>query len=200
MGILINSDTGNYTNLDAVENVIRYITRTRKDENRLHELISYGGHGVSVFFDSTVMIMQFCKVQQFFGIQQRGGRRMRHEFFRFSDYEMQLLMDKLHLVDMIAKECSVVYFDMGFQVVYAVHYDTEKRLHIHFGVNSVNYINGKKFHSEYREFYGRERRLNEIVRKYVEYVSVCFADNSQENFNTDYFDRASAEMCQMLYQ
>ena len=34
MGVLNRMTNGNYVNEDAVKNVIRYITRTRKNENR----------------------------------------------------------------------------------------------------------------------------------------------------------------------
>ena len=34
MGLLIMANRGHYTNADAVNNVVRYITRTRLDENR----------------------------------------------------------------------------------------------------------------------------------------------------------------------
>lgn len=34
---------GNYMNEDAVGKVIRYITRTRKNEDRADELITWGG-------------------------------------------------------------------------------------------------------------------------------------------------------------
>ena len=42
MGKLFNMNYGGYFNEDAVSNVIRYITRTRKNEDRKNELIGWG--------------------------------------------------------------------------------------------------------------------------------------------------------------
>lgn len=45
MAILITMRKGKYTNNDAVENVLRYVTRTRPMEDRADELIAWGGWG-----------------------------------------------------------------------------------------------------------------------------------------------------------
>ena len=36
--------------------------------------------------------------------------------------------------------CSQVYYQMGHQAVFGVHWEPEKRCHIHFAVNSINFI------------------------------------------------------------
>ena len=39
----------NYTNLDAVEYLIHYVTRTRENEDRAGDLIAYGAVGADYF-------------------------------------------------------------------------------------------------------------------------------------------------------
>ncbi len=199
MGILMVANEGNYTNTDAVANVIRYVTRTRYNEDRKDELLLYGARGVTTSFTPEEMIMQFCYVQELYNITQRGGRRVRHEYFRFSEEEQAVLNGRRNLLMKIAMECCAVFYNSGFQVVYALHYDKKKRLHIHFCVNAINFISGRKFHEEQREFRARERMFNEIVRKYINYIPIQFSDVTKDNFDTDYFDRESNDFFNILY-
>lgn len=60
MGLLIMANRGHYTNADAVNNVVRYITRTRINEDRQKELIYYNGFGVVNYLTPAEMISQMC--------------------------------------------------------------------------------------------------------------------------------------------
>lgn len=57
-------------NEDAVEKVIRYITRTRKNEDRADELITWGGMGVGCYASSELVIERFRAVQEVYGKKQ----------------------------------------------------------------------------------------------------------------------------------
>ena len=46
----------------------------------------------------------------------------------------------------IEEYCYKEYFQQGFQVVYAVHWDNNKSLHVHFVINTINFKDGKKWH------------------------------------------------------
>ena len=63
-------------------------------------------------------------------------------------------------------ECCQVYFQIGHQAVFAVHWESEKRCHIHFAVNTINFQDGRKWHSSFPEIKQREAIFNEILRKY----------------------------------
>ena len=81
MGELINIK-GAYKNKDAVSNVIKYVTRTRENETRHNELISYGGAGVSNYTEPMQMIYMFDTIQKLHGINYRKGRRIFHEVLK----------------------------------------------------------------------------------------------------------------------
>mgnify|MGYP001084445227 CR=1 FL=1 len=57
------------------------------------------------------------------------------------------------------------FYDDGFQVYYGVHRPdgTEKHLHMHFAVNTVNFKTGKKRHENKTATKKRQERLNRIV-------------------------------------
>lgn len=54
MGIMI-AMKGKYENSKVIENVVRYITRTRSSEKRGDELLAYGSHGVAEYLSVEVM-------------------------------------------------------------------------------------------------------------------------------------------------
>ncbi len=159
-----------YKNDNAVENVIRYITRTRANETRRNELICYGGAGVDITASPAEIINQFLMVQDFYKINERGGRRLIHEVYSFTDEEFNLLNNDYALINLIAREISAYFFDQGYMVVYAIHCEIDKRVHIHFAVNSINYYNGKKFVSKGEDFKNRIAIFQSIYQNILNYA------------------------------
>ena len=171
MGLLIMSKYGRYENEDAVENVVRYITRTRPGENRKDELIAYGAMGVSAYAEPEIMIQQMKYVQNFYEIERKKGARIYHEFYRFDEREQSILGNNIVYLQQIALQCCNVYYERGYQVIYAVHYDREKRLHIHFCVNAVSFVNGNKWHEYMNGLSQRQALFNGIAKKYMNIIS-----------------------------
>lgn len=139
---------GKYQNEDAVDNVLRYITRTRINENRANELYSFGGMGIDLYpFNIDTIIYQFKAIQDIHNIKGRGGRRIVHEVYTVLNGNYPKENERLvyETLDEVAKiGCSYLY-NMGFQVVYAVHI-SDKNPHIHFAINSISFRTGLKFH------------------------------------------------------
>lgn len=176
MGILLTMRQGNYTNRNAVSNVIHYVTRTGKRADRADELQGCGGCGIGIYDNSEDIIQQFLCVQNCYGIKNRGGRRMFHEIFCLEDGEFRGIGCSVDILKQIAMECSKIYFNLGYQVVYGIHHEEEKKWHIHFAVNSINFLNGRKWHTNMRESFGREQRFNEILRYFIgkQYVTPLY--------------------------
>lgn len=161
---------GNYTNKDAIEKCIRYITRTRVNEDRKNELIGWGGVGVGFYTVPELVIQQFRGVQRAYG---KDGRKIFHEVYNFLDEEFEQLFCNYDFVYQIAVKCAEYYYLMGNQVVFAVHHARNaqkgnKHVHIHFVVNPVNYMTGEKWHTGMRESYGRGLMFNQIMRDFIE--------------------------------
>lgn len=156
----------NYSNVDAVENVLRYVTRTRENEKRAHDLINYGAVGTDYFHSVDGMIQQFRKIQYIHGINSRRGRRMYHEVLNLSDCEWERLGHNAEMIWWVGMECCQIYYQKGHQAVFAVHWEPEKRCHIHFAINTINFLNGLKWHTSLAEIKEREMIFNEILCKY----------------------------------
>lgn len=171
MAMLMMMREGNYTNPDAIENVIRYITRTRRNETRGDELLAWGGMGVGCYASPELMIEQFHYVQMAYGINE-NGRMLYHEIFNITDEEFNKLGNDYNRVNLIALECAKVYYSNGYQVAFAIHDDrkkigTNKRVHIHFVVNAVNFSTGRKWHTSMKESFNRERSFNGILEGFM---------------------------------
>lgn len=160
MGQLIHIN-GSYKNKDVIENVIRYITRTRINhpEDRANELIAYGGAGVRQNSPET-MIYQFEVVQKTFPSKNTSERKICHEVMTFNDRENRILMRDIPTVIHLAEIMSGYYLmEYGLQTVYGVHQGyvggIPDRLHIHFGINTTSVLTGRKMH-DYK--WGTEER------------------------------------------
>lgn len=171
-----------YCNTDSVEKVIRYITRTRFHESRAQELISFGCSGISNNSDVEYIISQFEYIQKFYDLA-KNARKLYHEAFIFNDEEFNMLNRDYALVEQIAQRISAIFFEWGFQVVYAVHHDAEKKVHIHIVINCVRFLDGGKLHLSYPDFDMIEmigtKEFNEIVENLrrqdrVNRYPICF--------------------------
>ena len=60
------------------------------DESK-DDLFFYGAIGATRFGSTDDIIQQFCCVQNAYGIERRGGKRMYHEVFSLTDEEVAWL-------------------------------------------------------------------------------------------------------------
>lgn len=155
-----------FCNHDAVDNLIHYITRTRENEDRAGELITYGAMGAFYYCSADDIIQQFKYVQNAYGINNRNGRRMYHEVLNLLDHEAGWLDYDAQLLWRVGIECCQIYFQMGFQSVFAVHYEEKKHYHFHFAVNSINFVTGRKWHTSIKDIGQREFIFNGILNRY----------------------------------
>lgn len=165
MAILIKPQNGEYINSDAIENTLRYITRARANEDRKHELILYGSPNVLIYGENGIVkaIEEFTTVQRYYHGFYIKGPKVYHEVLRFSAEESELFMHNTALLDSYALACSRIYAELGFQVVYAVHFSKDKGLHIHFICNAVSYVDGLKWHFSIKDQKEREFLFNQLI-------------------------------------
>lgn len=168
MGELINM-RGSYKNKNAVSNVIKYVTRKRENETRSDELIGYGAVGTGNYITPAEMIQRFNVVQKLHGINYRKGRRIFHEVFSITDDEFKQLGYCIDTVNQMAFEMCMEYFNNGFQAIYGIHWEETKKLHIHFAVNSVSFMTGKKFDTSVQGNLYRNQKFNLIMKSYCKY-------------------------------
>lgn len=144
-GILINkAGQCRYDKPDSIENLIRYISRENgKPKN---DLVCCGAFGATDFTDIDTTIMQFKCAQMLQTRKGSFGRYIDHEIYSFSADEEKMIAHSSISVEKLAKEMALDFYKDGFQVYYGVHKkdNSANNLHIHFAVNTVNYITGNK--------------------------------------------------------
>lgn len=109
------------------------------------------------------MIQSFEDIR---GFSNRIQRKLHHfviTVYQPNDYEYRsnrgdLLRKKRQFEESLAipialKTSSYLCYEQGFQNVYAIHFD-KKHIHIHFIMNSVNFMTGKGLDNE-RNFYNQ---------------------------------------------
>lgn len=173
MAMLMMMRYGKYTNIDAVENVVRYITRTRRTEDRADELVAWGGLGIGCYQTPELVVEQFCRLQNLHNMATRKGSRVFHEVLGITEEEFGRLEYDYGSVYQIAMKCAQYYYAMGHQVIFAIHHAKgnsqagNKGLHIHFVVNTINFVTGNKWHTNMRENFQRQERFNEILFNFM---------------------------------
>ncbi len=163
-GTLLNkAGKGNYQTQDSIKNVIRYIAR----ENGMSkdDLICRGAMGATDFTSIDMTIRQFRCVQLLHERKGNFGRYIDHEIYSFSEEAQEAIYENDIPVEKIARSMAQDFYDDGFQVYYGVHRpdETEKHLHVHFAVNTVNFKAGKKRHENKTATKKRQERLDRIV-------------------------------------
>jgi len=128
-----------YYNLDAVDNLIRYIARSA---------IRVGSSTVS--HDPREAIYQMKLVKKVF--QKEGGRQCRHFIVAFGEEDLLTPEEIWALAPSIG-----IYYELRYQTFWGLHRSKEGIWHLHFAVNSVGYSDGRM----YSEGVGDFHRLKE---------------------------------------
>ena len=164
-GKLFNKD-GNrkYTNPDASEKLIKYVTRTNGKPD--DDLITWGGLGITEYKDIDSIINQFYIVQKMHTRRGSSGRYISHEVFSFEAETEILIHEKKLDIDKIARKMANDFYTIdNCQVIYGVHkpeYE-DKHMHIHFAINSVNYRTGNKRRENKSQTNKRNFRFQKII-------------------------------------
>ncbi len=154
--LMINIKKFEYQNKDAAEGLIRYITRTRENEDRAHELLSYGFTSGYVYQKPIANIIK--EFEYVHNVYKSDGCLMCHYVIHISDELFACMGKNLNLVNAYATECCNYLFHMGHQCCFAVHFTPKDRLHFHLAINRVNFTNGSKL----RQYPSESKKAIEI--------------------------------------
>lgn len=153
--IVIKPRRAPYEKDEDILRLCRYIAGECDSKN---EVTRYRcGEGVSNKPDKAAR--QMIKLQKFYKKEvQRYGkktcRRIYHYVVSFPFATVDANCVKIAAVG-IAK-----IFSGQYQVYYGIHEDT-KHLHIHYAINAVSYVDGKKWHKNKREIQEMEAQIRE---------------------------------------
>lgn len=116
-------------------------------------------YGVGVSIKPDKAAMQMIKLQMLYkkAAQKYGGKACRRIYHYMVSFPLS--MDDANCTYLTAVEIADI-FSNRYQVYYGVHEDT-KYLHIHFAINAVSYVDGKKWHLSKKEMEELEARMRE---------------------------------------
>lgn len=130
-----------YASFEAMKNLIYYIMAEEKTPNRIIGAVA------AYPIEKDKIVKQFKQTQVLHRNQKKN--RALHIILSFSTEEAQWL--NLKDYEKIGYFVANYYGKANHQVVFALHEDTDNP-HIHFAVNKVNYITGKKYHQQYKDY------------------------------------------------
>ena len=135
-----------YHDSDALCDVISYCLLPAKTPSKL-----VGGFGVDVM----------CAVEQMellaLAYRKDSGVRLRHFVLSFQAKER---IDKQRAF-FLAQNIAMFYGGM-YQIIFAVHEDTA-RPHIHFVMNTVSYIDGRKYAGDKSDYFSFQQHVRNLL-------------------------------------
>lgn len=156
-----------YKNKDAAKKLIEYITRTRENEDRAHELICFGDsagyhHGKTpaqliceyhfihnTLFHKTGSLMMHFSIE----ITLNEFRRLNNDWSKLADY---------------AVACCQYIYKLEHQCCFAIHHTQKPSIHIHLAVNTVSYLTDHKFSQYPKHVYlAIEKPLQDLFYHYL---------------------------------
>ena len=144
--LIINNDP--YLNDDALDNVVNYVIR----DDKTHGVI--GGQGV--LLDNPTWYMKLVKNH----FCQDGGKQVQHLILSFDNYENYIT--RIEACQIGYAVCELL---SEYQMVFGFHQDSGHR-HIHWAINPVNMLNGKKLIFGFKESFELRRKIAEILEDY----------------------------------
>ena len=148
--VVIKAMNESYSEDRDIRNLITYIAGESKKSK---EIRYYGGRGVSK--EPQKAAKNIIQVQKHYG--KADKRRIFHFVVAFP-----CDMDDAGLVKIVAENIAYMFSDR-YQIFYGVHEDTEN-LHIHFAVNTVSFVDGKKLHQSKKEFGEMKKSIEQKIR------------------------------------
>lgn len=130
-----------YNSFKAMKNLIHYIMAAEKTPNRIIGAIA------AYPIEEKEIVRQFKQTQVLHRNQKKN--RALHIVLSFSTEESQWLTFKDY--EKIGYSVGNYYGKANHQVVFALHEDTDNP-HIHFAINTVNYLTGKKYHQQHEDY------------------------------------------------
>lgn len=158
-----------YHDDEALETVISYCQNTAKTGGQY-----VGGFGVNVAQAAYEMNL----LAWAYGADK--GLRLRHWILAFNRDEVKRFGDNVYpMLDHIARQAA--YYGSQYQIVYAVHVDREHP-HIHFVMNTVNYVTGRKYPGDKADYYAYQKHLKEVLHPYGLHVMAVSDDGKKHRF------------------
>lgn len=130
-----------YTSPYSVENVIKYAERDKSDILGIRTNTYTGGSGIN---NVKTAVDEFTTIKNLY--DKTEGRQIRQ--FIISPDPKDLFTAPM-LYELALYVCA--YYGNRYQILFSVHTDNYPLLHIHFVMNTVSFVDGRKLHDNNTE-------------------------------------------------
>lgn len=153
--IKYSESKNSYRNKDAIHNVIHYINDSSKLIHNIKGALGCN-YNSSQSITKDMLAVQSC-------FNNKKGKRINHFTVCFSPTEEEILQidDYLTIGYKIAS-----FFPDEYQIFFALHENTDN-MHIHFAMNPVSFVTGKKFHWQKKDSYMLKSYIHTIIDDFM---------------------------------
>ena len=155
--VTVKNFTNNYENSPAIKNLLRYVVSKKGTDEYVD---CWGTKGLLKDINHAYKVIN--RMQRY--LRCDNGKRMFHFVISFP-VNIKSQENVFIVADAIAS-----YLGEEYQLVYGIHCDTDN-YHIHFAMNSVSYVTGKKWHKENHEFARWFQNLRNIAQRILDEAS-----------------------------
>lgn len=134
--------------------IFKFINKKYQTTNDLHNLINYVIENASSYYSPNmfqsspdIMCAQFQYFKNYY--YKTDGNQAIHLCLSIDSKKWE---KNVTLQDFYNCGLHICYIFREYQTIMALHIDKESHSHIHFVINSVSFITGKKFHSSPKDF------------------------------------------------
>ena len=159
--IVFKEINNSYSDIGSVYDVPHYIFRDKSESGYVMNTYSGGLHIIDICNTSN----EFMMVKRYFG--KLFGRQIKHFVVSFDNDDRSWITPRL-AYEIGVKICQ--YYFGSNQIVFSVH-TNEDNLHIHFCVNTVSFVDGRKLHEGFEELRALQKHC---VKCYNSVKSLCF--------------------------
>jgi len=150
MGSIVVKMNKEYYQADSdIRNLLAYIAGESKNKEKTRY---YNGRGLPKDYKMATKVIS--KVQKKYG---KANKRRLYQLFVSFPKEI----DDANYVKLVAENIANLLFDKH-QIYYGVHEDTDN-LHIHFAINAVSYVDGRKWHQNKKEFEEMKKEIRKVA-------------------------------------
>lgn len=137
----------------SMRRIIDYVIADKKTK-RLLPFVGSPNVELDKAFDQMMLVKEYYN--------KTGGRMIRHFWVSFPKQFCYTFVDCYYIGWRISE-----YYSSHYQIIFGVHEDTEN-IHIHFAMNTVRFIDGKKYAEGYEDYFYLQDYVKHVIDKYNE--------------------------------
>ena len=147
---------GKYFDDLALKDVINYVLNPQKTKSHLA-----GAYGVQIEFAAQQMEFVSRAYNNY------DKLRLRHFIISFADSDCILPCDAIYIAQRAAEFCASRY-----QIIFGIHEDAD-HLHVHFVMNQVSYMDGRKYSGSKKEHYDFVNYMKDVCYSFgIDFIPV----------------------------